>query len=335
MLTTKVPGGAATSTQAPVRGVADLQPARAGLGTQDGERAVVGVRAGPLLAGERAGGRGRVVERAEGGDGVAQVGVEAVLGEVERGGHRAHDAGGEVLQRGVVGHPGLAEAGEVGPGRRRVAEGVGVGVGDALGPRQGAAVEGFLEVGGRVLALGPGQRLAVGAEPAVGVAGPRGDAGLGLGVLGEEGLRRLPDAVDGGLGHAVAGEDEEARVAADAVEVGGAGRARSAPGGGLEGGEVEGADEGGGSWVSGSGRSRQPWLGAKPSEALGLVVAVEGLVARPGAALRDALVEAVDHLGRGEAHGGVVVRDVEDLVAEAVGPRGSGPPCGPRSRASM
>ncbi len=82
------------------------------------------MRAGPDLAGRGRMIQRRIVQRPQRADRRVDEGREEILAQVERDGEDAHDAGGEVLHRAVIGDPGLPEAlGTLGPDRRRVAEG--------------------------------------------------------------------------------------------------------------------------------------------------------------------------------------------------------------------
>src|SRR4029077_12000469 len=94
--------------------VEDFEAAGGGVGAKDCEAAVIGVGACAELAGLRGDILMRVVEGADGADGIVDGGVEEIFGEIQRDGEDLHDFSGEGAESAVVVGPGLLEFGWLG-----------------------------------------------------------------------------------------------------------------------------------------------------------------------------------------------------------------------------
>ncbi len=139
-------------------GVEDFEAAGGGVGAENCEAAVIGVGACAELAGLGSDILMRVVQGADGADGVVDGGVEEIFGEIQRDGEDLHDFSGEGAESAVVVGPGLLEFGWLGGpdvgGVAKIGEGFVAGVGRYLARNiERADVESFFDVGRGIFAF--------------------------------------------------------------------------------------------------------------------------------------------------------------------------------------
>ena len=151
MLTMKPCGMAGTGLPL-FLGVEDFEAAGGGVGAENCEAAVIGVGACAELAGLGSDVLMRVIQGADGADGVVDGGVEEIFGEIQGDGEDLHDFSGEGAESAVVVGPGLLEFGWLGGpdvgGVAKIGEGFVAGVGRDAGTSSGPMLKVSLMSGG-------------------------------------------------------------------------------------------------------------------------------------------------------------------------------------------